>query len=499
MKKTVGVLSGLVVAVAAVCTAGAWYTGKQLPEVLKQALVQANAQLQQSAGVGASVTLELTSLESHLYSSTAHYRVKVKDVMVGDEPQSFELGFVDRIEHGPLPWSRLKALKLMPVMAASNYALEKDALTAEWFAISGDVAPVYGQNSLGYDGSTDGTLIMPPMEVTEAGGSRIKFSGLEIQASGTKDAEQIKFSGGSANLSLDLVDADSAPLKLEFKGLNLVGDMSKTDFGFYVGTMNMGLGEVSATLGEQQKVLLMKHLEQNNEYRADGSKFSGTMVYKVGDINFDGKPVGAGEMTWSVKNIDIPATQALVALYQGYLPQLQEASAQGEGMPALPMSEAETAQMHANLQQVLAGKPQIALDNFSFKTANGESRFSLSVDLTKPASLELPADELYRQIVAQVQSKVSLSKPMIGDLAVLQARLEGQSDAQVLAQQASQAGEMVGMMAQQSQMATVKGNDILASLHYADGMVEFNGQKMTVEQFASLIQANLGAMQPTEG
>ncbi|MFK8330183.1 YdgA family protein [Pseudomonas sp. BJa5] len=498
MKKTVGVLSGLVVAVAAVSTAGAWYTGKQLPEVLKQAMLQANAQLQQSAGTGASVTLELASLESHLYSSTAHYRVKVKDMMVGDEPQSFELAFVDRIEHGPLPWSRLKALKLMPVMAASNYALEKDALTSEWFAISGGVPPVYGQNSLGYDGSTDGTLIIPPMEVTEAG-SHITFSGLTIQASGTKDAEQIKFSGGSASLGLDLVDADSAPLKLEFKGINLLGDMSKTDFGFYVGTMNMGLDEVSATLGEQQKVLLMKHVEQNNAYRADGNKFSGTMVYKVGDINFDGKPVGAGEMTWSVKNIDIPATQALVTLYQGYLPELEQASAQGEGMPALPMSEAETAQMHANLQQVLAGKPQIALDNFSFKTANGESRFSLSVDLAKPASLQLPADELYRQMVAQVQSKVSLSKPMIGDLAVLQARLEGQSDAQVLAQQASQAGEMVGMMAQQSQMATVKGNDILASLHYADGMVEFNGHKMTVEQFASLIQANLGAMQPSEG
>jgi uncharacterized protein YdgA (DUF945 family) len=163
------------------------------------------------------------------------------------------------------------------------------------------------------------------------------------------------------------------------------------------------------------------------------------------------------------------------------------------------MTEAEKAQVSASVQQMLAAKPQIALEDFSFKTANGESHFSLSVDLAKPDSLELPADELSKQIIAQLQSKLQLSKPMIGDLATLQARLQGQSDAQVLAQQASQAGEMLGMMALQSQMATVQGNDILANLHYADGMVDFNGQKMTVEQFASLIMANLGAMQPTEG
>lgn len=243
----------------------------------------------------------------------------------------------------------------------------------------------------------------------------------------------------------------------------------------------------------------MKRLEQNNEYQADGDKLSGTMAYKVGDINFDGKPVGSGAMHWSIKNLDVPAMQALAAWYQTRLPEFQAAAAQGDALPSLPMTEAEKAQVSAHVQQMLAAKPQIALDDFSFKTANGESHFSLSVQLGKPASLELPTAELYQQMITQVQSKLQVSKPMIGDLATLQARLEGQSDAQMLSQQAAQAGEMVGMMALQSRMATVQGNDILANLHYAEGMVDFNGQKMTVEQFASLIMAHLGAMQPTEG
>jgi uncharacterized protein YdgA (DUF945 family) len=82
---------------------------------------------------------------------------------------------------------------------------------------------------------------------------------------------------------------------------------------------------------------------------------------------------------------------------------------------------------------------------------------------------------------------------MIGDLATLQALL--QTDAQAIAMQSSQAG-MVGMMAVQSGMATVQGNDVVSSLQYADGMVDFNGKKMTVEEFAMLISAHLAALQP---
>ncbi|MDH0635357.1 YdgA family protein [Pseudomonas sp. GD03860] len=496
MKKTVGVLSGLVVAVAAVCTAGAWYTGKQLPEVLGEAMAQANIQLKQSSGLNGTVSVELASLESHLFSSTARYRVKVKDMVVGDRLESFELGFVDRIEHGPLPLSRLKAFKLMPVMATSNYALEKDAFTAEWFAASGEVAPVHGQNSLGYDGSSDGTLIMPPMKVSEAGGSTVAFSGLAITASGNRNGERITFTGAAPSLNLDLVDPQIGPLKIDLQNLSVVGDLNKTAYGFYVGSGSMLLDQVSAAVGEQQKVLLLKHIEHRSESRADGDNFSGNLVYKVGDINFDGKPVGSTAMVWNLKNIDMPAMQALIAWYQSRLPEFQAAAAQGQAVPSLPMSEAEKAQVNASVQQLLAARPQIALQDFSFKTVNGESHFNLSVDLAQPSSLELPPAELYRQLITQVQGKLQLSKPMIGDLASLQACLQGQSEAQIQAQQVSQTGEMVGMLAQQSQLATVQGNDILSSLHYADGMVDFNGQKMTVEQFANLIMANLGALQP---
>jgi uncharacterized protein YdgA (DUF945 family) len=109
------------------------------------------------------------------------------------------------------------------------------------------------------------------------------------------------------------------------------------------------------------------------------------------------------------------------------------------------------------LAKLLAAKPKVAVENLSFKTANGESRFNLSMDFAAPTSFDLPPDQLSKQMITE-HSKLSVSKPMIGDLATLQALLDGQTDAQAIAMQSSQAGEMVGMMALQSGMATVQGN-----------------------------------------
>ncbi|QBF25644.1 DUF945 domain-containing protein [Pseudomonas tructae] len=498
MKKSTGVV-GLVVAVAAVCTAGAWYTGKQLPGVLETTLAESNAQTKQALlGMDTSMVLELVSLDTHLFSSTAKYRLKVQNLQVGEERKSFDLSFVDQIEHGPLPLSRVKALKLMPVMAASHYTLEKDVATADWFALTKDVSPLQGQVAYGYDRSMDSAFQVAPLEWSEEGSS-LKFSGLEVTGHASEGAERVQLTGQSAGLTLNLSAADRAPLKVEIKGLSLTGDMTKTPFGFYVGKMDVALADNVATFGDEQKVLTLKGLAQNNEYKNDGDKLSVRMEYKVADINFDGKPIGAAEMVWSLKSLDIPAMQALIAWYQSRLPEFQQAAAEGAGMPELAMTDAEKAQVRSDVQRLLAAKPQIALENLSFKTANGESRFSLSVDLANPASLDLPPQELYKQLITQLQSKLSLSKPMIGDLATLQAQFEGQTDASIVSQQAAQAGEMVSMMAVQSQMAKVEGNDIVTTLRYADGMVDFNGQKMTVEQFASVIMANASALRATGG
>ncbi|MDD0975751.1 YdgA family protein [Pseudomonas fontis] len=493
MKKTVGALSGLALAVAAICTAGAWYTGQQLPAVLDQSIAQSNQQLAQSiAGAGGSAQIELLSLERHLYSSTARYHLKVENLQLGEERVSFELTFVDRIEHGPLPWSRLKAFKLMPVMASSNYALEKDAGTAGWFAASNDVAPLQGHMSLGYDRSVDGQLRLMPLDITQAEGSSVKLSGVTLDISGGAKGETVKLAGDLGSLAMTLVTPDRPPVKIALQGLELAANLKLTPFGFYVGQVDLLLADSAFTYGDRQAELAFKGMEQRNDYQIEGSQLAVKQVYKVADISYDGKPVGSAQVAWSARRLDVPAVQALMEFYANNLPAFEQATAAGVS-PSQALTEAQRADFQQRILAVLAGKPQLALDDVSFKTANGESRFKLTVDLAQPASLDLPLEQVSRQMIEQVQSDLSLSKPMIGDLAALQAKVQGEDVQQI--EQASRAGEMVAQMAMYTQLATIKDDAIVSNLHYANGQVNLNGKNMTVEQFAALLMSNFGALQ----
>ena len=500
MKKSVGILSGLVLAIAVATTAGAWYTGKQLPAELERSIARGNDELKKAlAGSGGSMTVELVSLDQRLFTSTAHYRLKAQDIQVGEgEALNFQVGVVDEIEHGPFPWSRVKAGKLVPVMATSNSTLQKDDFTAPWFAAAGDKAPVIGQFSLGYDGGVDSDIRLAPVSFKEDDGNTLDFSGMQLLLSGDRDGTAMKIHGTAANLAMNLVNEERPPVKVELEGFRVGGELSSTGHDMvYVGHLDLYLGQAQVTLGPKQDVLVLKGLEQNSVYSAEGQdRLGGRLEYKVSDITYAGRAVGSGQMVFTMKSVDIPAMQALVEWYQTRLPELQAAAAEGQPVPALDLTPEEQAKVQADLKRLLAAKPQIALEDLSFKTANGQSHFNLTVDLANPGSFDLPPDQLGKQLVSKLQSKLSLSKPMIGDLATLQALLDGQTDAQAIALQSGQAGEMVGMMAVQSGMATVQGEDVVSSLHYADGMVDFNGRKMTVEEFAMMMSAHLAALSP---
>ena len=74
MNKSAGVLLGIVVAMGAISAGGAWFTGTKIEGVLNTSLADANKQLQAAmVGYKGTASLELVSLERHVFSSTAHY------------------------------------------------------------------------------------------------------------------------------------------------------------------------------------------------------------------------------------------------------------------------------------------------------------------------------------------------------------------------------------------------------------------------------------------
>ncbi len=494
MNKPAVVLLGLVVAVGVVSAGGAWYTGKQLEPVLQTAVQDANKELHRSmAGVDGTLDLELVSLDRGLFSSTAHYRLKGQGSFFGEQNPNPELLFVDHIEHGPLPFSRLVSLKWLPVMATSHYALEKNATTEKWFAAAKDQSPLKGVANIGYSRSVTGNLELLPLEFKDETAT-VSFSGANLDFDSTAEGKKVKVDGFMNSLKVAAIDGNGSPVDIDLAGLTVASNLEKSTFDFYTGQNTVELSDAKLTYGPQKAVLTLKGFEQKDTSAVKDNNLNGRVDYKIDEIGYQGKPVGSAAMALSVKNIDVPSGLLLTKLYQDKMQPVQAAAAAGQPVPELQLTEAEQALAEANVNQLLAAKPQVALENLSLKTAHGESKLNLLVDLTKPSSMELPPVELGKQMIALLDLNVNLSKPMIADVAALQAQAGGVTDPKAIEQQAQMASEMVSGMAVGTQLATLVGSDVVSKLHYANNEVTFNGQKMTVEQFIGFVMGKIGAM-----
>ena len=435
----------------------------------------------------------LVSLDRGVFSSTAHYRLKAQGAVFGEDNPNPELLFVDHIEHGPLPVSRLVTLKWLPVMATSHYELEKNPTTEKWFAAAKDVSPLKGVANIGYSRSVNGNVELLPLEFKDDKSS-VSFSGANLNFDSSAEGKKVKADGYMNSLKVAVVDANGSPFEAELAGLTVASNLEKSTFGFYTGQNTVELTDTKLTMGPQKAVLTLKGFEQKDTSETKDNNLAGRVDYKIDEIGYQGKPVGSAAMALSMKNVDVPSMLVLTKLYQDKMAPVQAAAAAGEPAPELQLSEAEQALADTNVNQLLSAKPQVAVENLSLKTTRGESKFNLIVDLAKPSSMELPPMELGKQIIALLDANLSLSKPMIADVAALQAQLAGVTAPEAIEQQSQMASEMVSGVAVGTQLATLVGSDVVSKLHYANNEVTFNGQKMTVEQFLTFVMSKVGAM-----
>lgn len=482
MKKSVNIAIGVIVVAGVLVTAGAWYTGKRLEGALGDAIQQGNQQLQAAfVGHEGKASVELLSLDRHFFTSTAHYKLNVQAPKFNDG-KPVELLFVDNIEHGPLPWSRVKSLQLVPVMAASNLQIEKNAFSEKWFAMTNGQPPLTGHFSMGYDRAALGRVDLLPFEFNDQTGA-FKFSGFTLNASGSGDGQKLEANGvlGSVDVT---ATSEEGPVHLTLKDFSFNTGGTKGQSGFYLGHTDAKIASAEFQAAGQPAVQLKDFVNTSLLQEVEGN-LNAQVTYDIGNISFDGNNIGAMQMLWKFGNFDIASTQALMKLYQEKVqPQAQAAAAVGETYTP-HLSPADQALVQAEVSKLLAAKPHIELEKLSLKTASGESQFNLSMDLGNPSALDQPGAELLKQLLTQLNAKLVLSKPMIKDLAALRAKSTGLTDAAAIAQQADAAAESVGGMAVMLQLGKVEGDNIVSSLQYANDVVDFNGVKMSAQQFAA--------------
>jgi uncharacterized protein YdgA (DUF945 family) len=502
MQKSVRIAVGLAVVAGVASTAGAWYTGQQLPSSLPRAITDANSEFKTlTPGLGLDVELELLSLDTGVFSSTAHYRIKAKGDLTttSDNTQAIddELLLVDHIEHGPFPLSRLMRLQLLPVLLKNNIELQNNPLVAPWFAATQGLAPFSAQASIGYTGSVNGSLKLPAVDFNKDGAS-LKFSGLDINA--RVGAGQQNFKVDGAMHSLVLVGPDQT--QIELHGLSLLNDSTMGASGLYLGSSESQLKQVQVLVPEQPP-LLINDMRQTGKLEEGKSGVFGSFTYAIGMLNLAGQDLGSLELAGSMQNLNTLAIKDLTDLYKQLLSHL-DASQYAASNPRFDLSAEQQAKLEADIGTVLAGKPLLALDKLAVKTANGESRLSISLGLSKPSAFDLPPEALAMQSIASLDAHLQVSKPMLKDVLMSQAALDPSADPVASKQQAEQVAEMAGMMAVGTQMAVVDGNNITASIKYAAGQVELNGRTMPLQEFLAMSMGMAGGMggagmSPTSG
>jgi uncharacterized protein YdgA (DUF945 family) len=492
MNKSAGIATGIIVVVGALATGGAWYTGGKLEGALRDAIQNANQELGNSLkGSSSSMTIELVSIDRHVFSSTAHYRVNVQDPNLSADGTKAEFLFVDHIEHGPLPLSRLKALKLLPVMAQSNFEMEKSPSAEKWFAMSKGVAPLKGHAAVGYDRATTGGLSLSPLEMNDSDGT-FTFSGLTVDVEASADAEKIKLAGNMDNLKLNVMGPEGQ-VALEMQGASFDSGGTKGKSGFYLGHSNLKVGSVLAQVAGQPATRFTD-MVNTNLAQEEGGNLAAQVNYSVGMINYNGKDVGSAQIAFKIGNFDVAATQALYQLYQTKILPQQQAAIAAQQPFELQLSPTDQQWMDAEMAKLLAAKPHIELEKIGLKTANGESHLRIALDLADPGSLDQSQDQLALKSIGQLDARLVLSKPMINDLASLQAGMIGATDPAVIAEQAKSVTDMISGMAVMLQVAKVEGDNIVSSLQYANDMVDFNGVKMTPEQFVQMVMGQVGGI-----
>ena len=487
MKKSAVV--GVVVALGAVWTGTAWYTGQKAEAFVKQSIDQANAELQKFGEQwGVTAVVELMSFERGVFSSTERYRVKLTEPAAEGKPaQEHAFQFVEYLDHGPFPLSKLKSGSFAPAMVASRFQLEETPTVKEWFAATKGTVPLSGAYSVSYAKNVSGNFDMAPVEFAKDDTS-LAFSGMK---------GDVTYATGSKRGTVSLL-ADSLVMKspasedndivgMAMQGLSLTSDMTPAKNDMYVGSQKLGLKNWTITSKEKPPVQLKDTVIAVDMTEAD-TTMGAKMAVDFGMINIQDKDMAGLKLVVDAKSLDAKAFKALNDVYEAASRRMLQSRVEEQ---APEFTDEEKQALKTNVELLLAGNPTLSVSPLEVRTANGTSTFNLDLDLTKPASMDGEFADTVKEVIRKLNAKLVLSKGNLGDLMAIEPQVRGVPAEQAV-QTAKGQAEMVGTMATAMGLAKVENDNIVTYLNYADGQVDFNGKKMPVEQFLMMVLS--GAM-----
>jgi uncharacterized protein YdgA (DUF945 family) len=473
MKKSVGIGAG--VAVVVVVAAGAWvgttwYTGKRIEASSAQKLEEANAFLTAKYPY---LGLKLTAdrYERGVFSTNARY-VLISSVSP-DPAKPIRIDVDTRIDHGPFPGT------LAPHLARVHSSIAQNETTKPVFDITKGASPLVADALVAYGGDTKYDWAMPAVEYAKDSRS-ISFSG--AKGAGTVERDTLAVKG---DMRVDLIKIQGAEAEdkanVEMHGIGGKMDTRQGKFGLSIGEAEMTLDRLVVTTknpklgGSLDKGSYRVKIGENDKFlNVEAAYAAGAM--KVGTVD-----LGSAQLVVKGGQLDGASLKAMSDFY-GKLPGVMALGATDPKNADMMNSGIMT--MMGSGQQLLAANPTFSIEPMLWKTDKGEQRASLNVTFDRFPIEQGQARDMAIKAIKRLEASFSFSKLMAQDLATrLLVEQQGATPAEAQKMAAEQIEQVVAM-AQMMNLGKVEGDNLVTRVVYADGVIDVNGTKTPVDEFA---------------
>lgn len=487
MKKTL-VAAGVIVALGAVWTGAAWYTGKQLAQNIDTVTTDLNKRWQE-AYPDSGIKLVYRDYQSGIFSSRFDLVLQADGAAPGARilTPGEEIVFNETVSHGPFPFAQLKKFHLAPSMAAVHTELANTPAVKPLFDFTQNRSFILAETRVAYSGDTSSVVSLLPVEYQE-NDRKLIFSGTDLQVDVAHDLRDTRLAGTLPNLVIEKKNQWGEHERVTIEALSIDANSRKGKFDIGLEDSTLTLKKLHIAV-EGSEPVTFNGVTLKNSLTEDDQNLALTTDLTLDSLLLSERDLGAGRVNFAVSRLDGQGTKQFVTAYQQKVKQLLRPGS-GQVNP-LTFQRDLSLLFLQHLPQLLKGNPSITISPLSWKNAQGESSLTVTLNLTDPLqnSALSPAPQsdeeaIIRQSVKDLDVKLNVPMPMLSEL-MLQAGEQPATEAEKTQLAAVAQAQVKGLanIGEMNRMTATKDNAIVSSLHYADGQVDFNGNKMSLAEF----------------
>lgn len=469
LKRTLGAVAVLALAY----TGASWYAGTLAQRSIEAWVAQANQDLQSEwAGPGAAPAVQVLGYARGVFSAQVRYAFHFQD----EHGKGQTLTFADALQHGPWPWAAVRAGIWRPLAAYSQMQPQPGGLWQPWFDALEGKTPWQADSQVGFDGHVVSLWRFAPVRTADG---QLDFSGGSLAVDYVSRTRQARVSGTAASLSIQ--DAATGG-RLALQGLALDSRTTRSGDTDLQSRQRLSLKQARVQTPAAGEVVFDDPVLGIDAART-GSLLDSRVQYDLGQVRVGAQALGTLQLKASAQQVDVAALQPLLLAWQQI--QARRGTADDE-----PLSAADEQLLRERVLPVLASAPVVSLDAFTWTNAQGKTRFDARAQF-RPVADAVPETlgAVIERGIAQLSVGASLSKPMLLQL-VRQSQGGGNPDMAVAL--FSMIFDQYTARLARAGLVQRQGDDVNASLRYADGSLTVNGAVMSPADFLARAGAGLG-------